>query len=66
MIANPAIRNLIRENKVHQIDLVIETSRSDGMISLNFALAELVKRKMITLENAEAYSPNPLGLRKLI
>ncbi len=65
MIANPAIRNLIRENKIHQIDLVIETSRGEGMINLNFALAELVKRKIISMESAETYSPNPQILKKI-
>jgi twitching motility protein PilT len=33
LIANPAIKNLIRESKTHQIDLVIETSAEEGMIS---------------------------------
>lgn len=66
MIANPAVRNLIRENKVHQIDLVIETGRAEGMMTLNHSLADLVKRRIITIEYAEAYSTNPLGLRKLL
>lgn len=66
MLANPAVRNLIRENKVHQVDLVIETHREEGMIALNMSLANLVKKRLVTLENAEAFSPNPLSLRKLI
>lgn len=66
MIANPAIRNLIRENKVHQIDLVIETHREAGMIALNTSLAGLVKKRVITLEGAETFSSNPVSLRKLI
>ena len=45
MLANPAIRNLIRERKVFQIDLVIETSLQEGMLSLNRSLVNLVKRK---------------------
>lgn len=66
MIVNSAIRNLIRERKVYQIDLVIETSLQEGMISLNRALANLVKRKEISLENAETYSLNPSELRILL
>lgn len=66
MIANPAIRNLIRENKVHQIDLVIETSTEEGMISLNKALANLVKQREISLESAMLYSLNPKDLRNLL
>lgn len=66
LIANAAVRNLIRENKVHQIDLVIETSAEAGMISLNRSLANLVKAGEISLESAETYSLNPAELRMLI
>jgi twitching motility protein PilT len=66
MIVNPAIRNLIRERKVYQIDLVIETSLQEGMITLNRAMANLVKNKEITLESAELYSQNPAELRILL
>ncbi len=59
MIANSAINNLIRENKIHEIPSVIETSRKDGMISLNQSLAELVNKKEITKETALKYSLNP-------
>lgn len=66
MITNPAIRNLIRERKAYQIDLVIETSSQEGMITLNHSLANLVKKGEITLENAEMYSLNPGELRILL
>ncbi|MGC9968159.1 MAG: PilT/PilU family type 4a pilus ATPase [Minisyncoccia bacterium] len=66
MIVNPAIRNLIRERKTYQIDLVIETSLQEGMVTLNRALVNLVKNKEITLENAELYSLNPAELRILL
>jgi twitching motility protein PilT len=66
MITNPAVRNLIRERKSYQIDLVIETSAQEGMMTLNRSLAELVKKKVISLENAELYSLNPSELRILI
>jgi len=65
MISNPAIANLIRENKIHEIPLVIETNAEIGMISLNRSLANLVKRREITLENALVYSLNPSELRML-
>ena len=65
MIVNPAIRNLIRERKTYQIDLVIETSLQEGMVTLNRSLVNLVKNKEITLENAELYSLNPAELRIL-
>lgn len=66
MFANAAIRNLIREDKVYQIDLVIETSFEEGMISLNRSLANLVKRREITQENAFLYSLNPTELKNLL
>jgi len=66
MIANAAVRNLIREDKVYQIDLVIETSLEEGMLSLNRSLADLVRRREISLENAEVYSLNPSELRMLL
>ncbi len=66
LFVNSAVRNLIRERKVYQIDLVIETSIQEGMITLNRSLAELVKRKEISLEHAELYSLNPAELRVLL
>jgi len=66
MIVNSAIRNLIRERKAYQIDLVIETSLQEGMTTLNRSLAVLAKRKEISLENAELYSLNPAELKILL
>jgi len=66
LIANAAVRNLIRENKSHQIDLVIETSAEEGMISLNRALVEMVKQREISLEQAELYSLNPAEMRMIL
>jgi twitching motility protein PilT len=66
MIVNSAIRNLIRERKTYQIDMVIETNLQEGMITLNRSLAMLVKQKKISMENAEIYSLNPTELRLLI
>jgi len=66
MLTNSAIRNLIRERKTYQIDLVIETSMQEGMMSLNRSLANLVRKKEISLENAELYSLNPSELRILL
>jgi len=66
MITTSAVANLIRENKIHELDLVIETSAGSGMISLNRALSNLVKSREISLENALNYSLNSAELRKLI
>lgn len=66
MISTPATSNLIRENKTHELPLVIETSAERGMISLNRSLATLVKNKEISLENALNYSLNPAELKMLV
>jgi len=66
LLVNTAVSNLIRENKVHELPLVIETSAESGMISLNRALASLVKVREITLDNALQYSLNPVELRSLV
>src|SRR3989339_1328303 len=66
LIANSALRNLIREGKTHQIDMVIETSYEEGMISLNRSLSDLVGRGMITYENAAIYSNNPHELKMML
>lgn len=66
LLNSAAVANLIRENKIHEIPLVIETSAEIGMISLNRALADLVKRREITLENALNYSLSPAELKMLI
>lgn len=61
-----AVSNLIRENKVYELPLVIDTSSDLGMISLNRSLSELVRKKMVTLEQALNYSPNAKELKKII
>lgn len=66
LIANYAIRNLIRENKIHQIDLVIETGADAGMMSLNKSLAGLVRQGQISLQTAEMYSLNSSELTSLL
>lgn len=66
MICNAAISNLIRENKNHEIPTVIETSAKEGMISLNRALSDLVRRKEISLKSAIDYSSSPLELKNLL
>lgn len=66
LICNPAVRNLIREGKIHQIDMVIETRTEEGMVSLNRSLANLIKQGLVTYEDAETYSVNPSELRMLL
>ncbi len=66
MIANSAIRNLIREAKTHQITSVIQTSAGTGMQTMDQALRDLYQASMITYEDAMRRAQNPLELEKLI
>ncbi len=66
MFVNVAIRNIIRENKIHQLDLVIETGAEDGMITINKSLSELVRHGIISMENAKFYSTNVNNLKMLV
>ena len=59
LIANAAVRNLIRENRIHEINLILETHVDIGMMSLNRSLVSLVRKGEISMENAMIYSLNP-------
>lgn len=59
MHCNNAIRNMIRESKVHQIDTVINASASEGMTSLDNSLLKLVKQGTISREIAIENSESP-------
>lgn len=63
---NSAVSNLIRENKIHELDIVVETSSGEGMISLNKYLSNLVENDEISVNNALSFSTNPKSLKKLI
>ena len=59
MLVNSAIANMIRENKVQQMDNVIYAGSSEGMISMDNDILRLYKEKRITRENALLYAMNP-------
>lgn len=66
MICNNAVSTLIRENKVHEIPAVIETSAKEGMISLSRAMVDLVRKKEISLQNAIDYALDPSEVKNLL
>ncbi|MFY9234614.1 MAG: type IV pilus twitching motility protein PilT [Fimbriimonadaceae bacterium] len=66
MIASPAIRNLIRENKTHQIPSMIQTSAAHGMIAMDQSLRDLYMKGYITLEEAMSRAINTEELKKMI
>jgi len=65
MINNPAISNIIRENKVAQMRTVIETSSREGMVSLDQDIKRLYTEKQISKEVARSYMDNPEVLDKI-
>ncbi|NCN07045.1 MAG: type IV pilus twitching motility protein PilT [Candidatus Pacebacteria bacterium] len=66
MVANPAIRNLIREAKTHQIDTVMQTSAGDGMMLIETHLQQLVQQGAITLASAREYAFRKEDLDRLL
>ena len=67
MIPNPAIRNLMREDKIHQIYSAMQVGQERfGMQTMNQSLAGLYQRRLVTLDDAMGRSPNHEELRTLI
>ena len=59
MIGTTAVRNLIREGKVHQLPGTIQVSQKDGMQTMDMALQSLVNRGLVSKEEAQSKSMNP-------
>ena len=66
MVLTPAIRNLIRERKVHQIDGIIYTSQADNMIAMDTSIYNLYKEGIISKHTAISEATNPEMMAKRI
>ncbi|WP_299226087.1 type IV pilus twitching motility protein PilT [Sulfurihydrogenibium sp.] len=67
MVPNTAIRNLIRENKIHQIYGLMQTGQAEsGMQTMNQSLIKALRSKLITTEDALRVSPDPEELKRLM
>ncbi len=66
LVPTPAVRNLIREGKTHQIYSALQTGGAHGMQTMDASLVELVRAHKITREMAEARSSTPEELRRLM
>jgi len=66
LIANPAVRNLIREGKTHQIPSMIQTGKKFGMILLDDSIMDLYKKGMVSAEEAYAKSNEKSRFRPLL
>ena len=66
LIVTAAIRNLIREQKIEQVQLAIQTGGKMGMQTMNQSLAELYRQNRITFQEAMMRSLDPEDLRRLM
>jgi len=66
LVPTPAVRNLIREGKTHQIYSVMQTGSQHGMQSMDAALVDLVRRGLITPEIAVRRSSTPEEINRLL
>ncbi len=66
LVANGAVRNLIRTNKTYELTSVLQLSAREGMQTLNQALAHLVNTRVITAEEAVRKSSDPDQLQRLV
>lgn len=66
LVANSAVRAIIREGKTHQLPNLIQTSAAEGMIGLDKSLAELVARGEVSIDDALAWSLDPKALKMMI
>jgi len=66
MTGNSAVKNLVREGKTFELHSVMQLSSAEGMQTLDQALAELVRRKIVTLDEAKMKSSHPDRLKKLL
>jgi twitching motility protein PilT len=66
LVPTPAVRNLIREGKTHQIYSVLQTGGQHGMQTMDAALVELVRAGKVTRQLAESRAHAPEELRRLL
>ncbi len=66
LLANNAVRNLVREGHTHQLRNVMHGSRAEGMLTLEAALNELVAEGLITYDEAVARSMHPKEIKRQV
>ena len=66
LVANPAVRNIIREGKAHQLDAVIQTGGDQGMQTMDRTLAGLVQAGTVTYDNARECAVDLVEFERLI
>lgn len=65
LVANTAVRSIIREGKTHQLDTTIQTGVNEGMQTMDRTLAKLVHQGTITYDHALEYAVDPVEFKRL-
>ena len=66
MVANTAIRSIIREGKTHQLDTAIQTGASEGMQTMDRTLAKLVQQGTVTFDSAREYAVDVREFERIV
>ena len=66
LVANPAVRNVIREGKSHQLDAIIQTGAEQGMQTMDRTLVNLVQSGTITYDNAREFAVDLTEFERLM
>jgi twitching motility protein PilT len=66
LMANPAVRSLIRDDKSHQIYSIIQTHQKYGMTTMNMSLANLYNSNQVTYEDVMSYTTEPEELERML
>lgn len=66
LVANSAVRNIIREGKTHQLEAIIQTGAQEGMQSMDHTLVGLVQAGKIDYDQAKSYAVDPAELDRLM
>ena len=66
LVANSAVRSMIREGKTHQLDTVIQTGADQGMQTMDRTLAKLVQTGVVSYENAREYAVDLAEFDRLV
>jgi twitching motility protein PilT len=66
MLANPAIKNLIRDGKIYQLDNTIRSNAQAGMVLMDHSLADLYRRKFITFDTVQTLCNDRAEIDRLL
>jgi twitching motility protein PilT len=66
LLSNAAVKNLIREEKVHQIYSIMQTGTEYGMRTMNQSLAELYQKQLVTYNEIFARTTEPKDLQRIV